>query len=1331
MKQQTLNGRRRLVKLAISAVSLSWVVCSARADANFLGVAAGDASSSEVVIWTRATNTVAASPLALIAQVAPDDPTLTTGVVTFGVSTDPARDYTAKLVLSNLLAGTRYYYRFVNASNPANASIVGTFKTAPDASAAAPVRFAFGGDADGLMRPYALASIFPSLGLDFFVFDGNTVYETASAFSGAAALTGTIPSPSPSGATQVQLFNDYSRKNREQFIAVNSGGQKNLQPLFAAQGNYTLLNNHELGDRQYINGGAAAGGAVGGMPTGAGVDARLATNDVNFGLTFINKALGFQTLQQVYLNYQPVKERGFIDAVADPRTDDTPLLFFSQQWGQNAIFIYVDDRTYRDIRMKTAANADDTGPRAANPSRTMLGVTQLDWLKQTLQDAENAGIPWKFVAVSDPIDQIGPIGGALSGTSNGGNGAYLPVNSNDGKSWMGGYRAERNDLLKFIADNHIHNVVFLTTGDHQSRVNELTYSPTGDTESQSSYVPVPTCFAIVSGPLGATGPDLVTNHTFANNKLIADSIANAQSAAAIDPIGLSPAYPGLHNVIREGDASADAVRQPTDFYSPDTFNISVLEVTPDGRTLTVTAVGINSYGQNVRPEYNPTNNPARSIFSFQVDSGIPPVFTSCPGDITATNDAGQSSALVNFTAAASGLPTPSVTCMLGGVPITSPFSFPIGVSTVTCTASNSVGTATCSFNVTVLAAPQFASCPGDITVTNDAGQSSALVNFSVAASGLPTPAVTCVLGGVPITSPFRFPIGVSTVACTASNSVGAATCSFNVTVLTAPEFTSCPGDITVTNDAGQSSALVNFSVAASGLPTPAVTCMLGGVPITSPFSFPIGVSTVTCTASNSVGIATCSFNVTVLTAPVLSCPGDITVTNDVGQSSALVNFTVAASGTPAPSVTCLLGGVPIASPFRFPIGVSTVTCTASNSVGVATCSFNVTVLTAPVLSCPGDITTTNDVGQSSALVNFTVAASGMPAPSVTCLLGGVPIASPFKFPIGVSTVTCTASNSVGVSTCSFSVTVLATPVLFCPSDITTTSDAGESSALVKFQAAAAGLPTPVITYMLGDVPITSPFRFSNGVSTVMCTASNSIGIATCSFNVTVLNRGAVPEFTSFPGDLTVSNDVGQCSALVQFTVEATGLPAPVVTCMLGDLPISSPFTFPKGVSTVTCVASNILGATTRSFEVTVQDREEPTVALQPTDKNDTFVLLSHDNCDPNPQIFVIDSGSAFVAGPFDSGDVVKITINPHTTPKQKNTGGLITITLNGDPVMIAIDADGNYSGGEAMKSYLKSGHRGKGPDNSNGRGWGPVKSNGHGKGLTESNGKGRTAGKRN
>ncbi|MFI3138292.1 MAG: alkaline phosphatase D family protein, partial [Methylococcaceae bacterium] len=516
---------------------------------------------------------------------------------------------------------------------------IGKFKTAIDPATSAAVRFAFSGDMDGLMRPYALASTIPAQNFDFFVNLGDVIYENASNAgatdgkpgvnnSPSVTLSGTVPAPSATGATIAQLFTDYSKKYREQFQAVNAGGQNSLQTFYAAQGNYTLYDNHELGNRQYINGGAPAGGSVGDMPSGAGVDARIDSNDVNTSGTFINKTLGFQTLQQVYLNYQPIADRGVVNTPQDPRMNGTKQQFMAQAWGKNALFFNTDARSYRDIRIKTAANADETtAPRANNPKRTMLGVTQLALLEQALFNAQSTGIVWKFVTTSDPIDQIGPIGGALTltnlpnfGTGVNGNGAastYSAPDADAGKSWQGGYRAERNALLKYIADNKITNVVFLSTDDHQNRINELTYSPTGETEKQASYVKVPYTFEIVAGPLGATGPDLITNHTFAMAQQYANSIFAAQSAAGIEPLGLQ-GYPGLKNVSRLNDPNAGTTPSAVDFYSPDTFNYNALEISASGQ-LTVTSWGIVATAQNSASEYDASKNPIQKVFNFQID----------------------------------------------------------------------------------------------------------------------------------------------------------------------------------------------------------------------------------------------------------------------------------------------------------------------------------------------------------------------------------------------------------------------------------------------------------------------------------------------------------------------------------------------------------------------------------------------------------------------------------------------------------------------------------------------------------------------------------------
>ena len=702
----------RIVALAFIAVFVTQVRC-AYASVSFLGVAAGDATTDDVTVWTRAKDEVSPGPTAINVQIS-TDPNFISGVTTLPAGTaDAPSDYTVKTNVAGLQSATVYYYRFqtLDASVTSN---VGKFKTVPDAKAKVAVHFAVSGDCDGLIRPYALAGQVPAKNLDFFVFDGDTEYETsASIGSPAVTSTGNIPDPTVivATATDSQLFNDFSRKYREQFLPVNVGGQNCLQPFFAGQGNYTAYDNHELGNKQYINGGAPAGLGVGsltGMPpfdfmTGAGVDARVSSNDVtpNDGsVPFMNKSGGFQRLQQVFENYQPLTERGLINVPADPRTNGTRQLYFAQRWGKNAILINTDCRSYRDIRMKTAANADDTGPRADNPDRTMLGATQLAWLEQTLLDAQHGPPTWKFINISDPIDEIGPIGGNLtlvdpptqaeygllgsitsitttaassgmtvtvastvglvvgqpvSGTNvpantsiasintngttftinhtppmpipsgtiltlSGAPSTYAPVTNDGGKSWMGGYRAERNALLKFIADNEIVNVVFLATDDHQNRINELLYSPTGQTGDQSTYIKVPYCFEIVCGPLGATGPDLISNHSFSLVKKLADSIANSESAAGLEPIGIA-GYPGLRNVTRLGDPAADTLRQPADFYSPDTFNYNVLDVSADGKTLTVTSYGINSTVQNGFVEYDPVNNPEQALFSFQIRRG--------------------------------------------------------------------------------------------------------------------------------------------------------------------------------------------------------------------------------------------------------------------------------------------------------------------------------------------------------------------------------------------------------------------------------------------------------------------------------------------------------------------------------------------------------------------------------------------------------------------------------------------------------------------------------------------------------------------------------------
>lgn len=93
---------------------------------------------------------------------------------------------------------------------------------------------------------------------------------------------------------------------------------------------------------------------------------------------------------------------------------------------------------------------------------------------------------------------------------------------------------------------------------------------------------------------------------------------------------------------------------------------------------------------------NPTVTPVVSV----------PVITFCPGNQTFSPDAGTCTSTKTFAATADGCPAPTITYTVGGNPITFPYAFPAGNTTVVVTASNGIGTApTCSFTVTVTPTP--------------------------------------------------------------------------------------------------------------------------------------------------------------------------------------------------------------------------------------------------------------------------------------------------------------------------------------------------------------------------------------------------------------------------------------------------------------------------------------------------------------------------------------------------------------------------------------------------------------------------------------------------
>lgn len=542
------------------------------------GVASGDMTTDSTILWTR---TPAAATVVPELSLTPnfENPTALASVQTKADS-----DFTVKVLASGLKPGTKYYYRFKSGND---VSPIGSFKTAYAPDQRDPVTLGFSGDVDWKWKPYPVLNNLNKENLDFFFFLGDLIYETTNL----------------AGTTAAEDLNDYRAKYRENREPRPNSASKMapMLDLYRLFGQYSVFDNHETGPSKadknapnYNEGGAPANGQ------------------------FVNQTEGFKARIQAYREYQPVREET-VSGTGDARSDQTSRFYRAVPWGANLEMLILDDRSYRDIRLNNSDN-----PEAFSCNRTMLGAPQLKWVQDELLSARQRNVTWKVIVVSSPIQRLGrtsELGGDLDGT----------------KSWAGGYNCERNKLLKFIDDNALDNVVFLTTDNHYTVVNNLNYNSQPE-DPKSALKPARNTIEILTGPLGAsagnpTGLKVDTKNLpirEADRKILAvwngdapntDSQTKGLKQIGLDPIGLEANFPGLDvsslkcNGCKPGEVDAlNFASFNTYAYAVLTFDQSSLSVqvkgfpiVPDPTTLqTVEAV----------KEYEARQ--AEEIFSFKL-----------------------------------------------------------------------------------------------------------------------------------------------------------------------------------------------------------------------------------------------------------------------------------------------------------------------------------------------------------------------------------------------------------------------------------------------------------------------------------------------------------------------------------------------------------------------------------------------------------------------------------------------------------------------------------------------------------------------------------------
>ena len=387
-------------------------------------VASGDVTDSSAMLWTRMPDGGAVR-----IEVASDDG-FANIVESASGTADAATDFTIKHDVTGLTPATMYFYRFIREAT-GEVSPVGQFKTAPAADGDAQFRFVYSGDSNAAQRPFRILKFAADENPDLWFWAGDTIY-------------GDSPAGDLTIATDLDGYHAKHRQNREDPF---------LRNLLARSAVWSQWDDHEV------------------------------ANDYDGG--DIEPEIGQARMiagQQAFFDYMPVRTQGVAD---DPRR-----IYRSFRYGSLAEFFVLDCRQYRSADLSRAGGGPDPYgfllplyqsdiiARLKDPSRTMLGKPQLEWLKQSLK---NSTAKWKFVLSSVTFTSL----------------LALPYDRWDG------YAAERYDLLRFIDTENITGVVILAADIHADIYNP-DVTQLGRNRFGEVYSP---CFAVpefVAGPIGET-----------------------------------------------------------------------------------------------------------------------------------------------------------------------------------------------------------------------------------------------------------------------------------------------------------------------------------------------------------------------------------------------------------------------------------------------------------------------------------------------------------------------------------------------------------------------------------------------------------------------------------------------------------------------------------------------------------------------------------------------------------------------------------------------------------------------------------------------------------
>lgn len=506
---------------------------------------------------------------------------------------------------------------------------------------------------------------------------------------------------------------------------------------------------------------------------------------------------------------------------------------------------------------------------------------------------------------------------------------------------------------------------------------------------------------------------------------------------------------------------------------------------------------------------NGGGSPASCTQTITLIDTTPPTLT-CPGDLTvecdADNNAAQFAAWLSGSTATDLCGTPTVT------PSTTVLPPGCGSVTVNWTADDGCGNNTaCSATFTVEdTTPPALTCPGDLTVECDVVDvPTAFADWLALATATDNCGTPSVTPDVIVPPTYCDSQVVTWTAVDACGNTTACTATFTVEDHTPPVLT-CPADQTVQCDGAGNIDELNAWLQSAQATDACGVILDGNFEIIASCNNAVLRNVVTWLATDRCGntsTCTATFDIVDTTPPVLTCPGDLTVTCDPATNGAAFDAWLAsATGSDncgSPVITNDAGPAPTGC------GSTTVAWTATDNCGNAvTCGATFTIMddTPPVLACPSALTLAcGDAGNDAAIDAWLASVTATDACGPVTITHDYAGLTPGCGGTGTATVTWTATDlCANTATCAAVVAVVddTPPSLTAPAAIVVGIDPGVCTASNVDLGVAAAFDACGTVTVAHDGPPTFPL----GDTVVTWTATDACGhTATATQLVTVEN----------------------------------------------------------------------------------------------------------------------------------------------------------------------------------------------------------------------------------